>query len=140
MQFEALEKLDAEIEKVAARLETLKQLRDTLRNPDALEALTWLFNPAEAAFAADQDRIPGTITTPQKQKRRRRSGLLEQIKALILDGGNEWASVQEIAAKADLPQITVRDVIYKRASDQFEKKTGPGRSVAFRVKPAEQSA
>jgi hypothetical protein len=73
----------------------------------------------------------------QPQKRQRKSGIFEAVKQFFAERNNEWATFVDIETATGVKKVSVRQIVYKSHSDQFERDSQPGAGRETRIRMKE---
>ncbi len=119
---------DQVIADLEARLKKARILRDALDDPELANEL--------ARSLGLEDRAART-TQSDGGGHKNRSSYFDTLLAFFAGRNNEWATINEIAEGCHLNGNSVRQLVYKTASDRIERSQAPGggRTSRFRIMP-----
>jgi hypothetical protein len=138
---------DSAMAELSDRIEKLEDLRD---DPDTVDALTDIASAAERhnflTPAPDLSAVTGirpemlgdgivTMSDVLILKPEPKSRQYKRVKRFFDRNNNEWASAAEISAGSGVVTHSVRQMMYQRYTDLFERRSLDG-ATQFRFKPA----
>jgi hypothetical protein len=118
-----IEKLDAAIAKLEAKLQAYRALREVLTNTEAADEV-------RSFFAGSERAVNGTANRGREPK------VLLKLQTFFENRGNEWATIGEMAAGTKMMPSSVRQALYKGHADKFDRdaQIGGGRVGRYRLK------
>lgn len=123
---------EGEIAQHQEKIDRLRVLRDALDDSELAAELAAEFKTQ----ANSKSSAAKSKSSKEETKIKVKSTQLEKVIDFFNDRANEWASTSEIAVGSDLQPHSIRQMVYKRYVNLFERRDHPheSRRKQFRLK------